>query len=286
MYQNKKGKIAVSKSKKRLIIICSILGVFIVLGIIFGALFCVRRISVDFATAINRFENTTEFKNGVIEASGVTKGKNIIFTNFNKVENKLEKAFPYGRFQIVRNFPNKIIIYIYEREPVFKIKDSTGDWHIYDEDLKLLQIVSNSNLEDEFNELPVPPSISGVNLNLCSKEGEVMNEPAFKAKYSSILDGVYGAKGSPIHIMSDITFSFDALLEKEIVTFTIAGSGTKIVVQGSGYFTEKIANGVYLYLSTIREDNFYTSILDQVVITVYDDFVPKENPRIVVSPTP
>lgn len=274
-----------SKSKKRLIIVCSIIGTLLVLGILFGALFSVRRISVDFATAVNRFETTSEFKQKVIDASGVTKGKNIVFTNFSKVEDKLEKAFPYGRFQIVRNFPNKIIIYIYEREPVFKVQDSNGDWHIYDEDLKLLQIVANVNLDDEFNDLPIPPSISGINLNLCEREGEVMDEPEFKSKYSTILDGVYGAQASPIHIMSDIVFSFDSLIEKEVVTFTIANSGTKIVIQGTDYFKEKIANGVYLYLSTIREDNYYSSILSEVVITVYDDFVPKENPRIIVSPS-
>lgn len=271
-----------AKSRKRLIIVCSIIGIFIAFGIIFGALFSVRRISVDFASAINRFDTSTAFKNSVIEESGVTKGKSIVFTNFDKVEKTLEKKFPYGKFHIVRNFPNKIIIYIYEREPAFRVQDSKGDWHIYDESLKLLQIVANTNLDDEFLNLPIPPAVSGIDLNLCEKEGEVMKESNFKAKYSSILDGVYGAEESPIHIMSDIVFSNDLDDGTNIVTFTLANSGTKIIVKGDNNFEEKIAKAVYIYLKEIREDNYYSSILDEVEITIYDH---ASSYMIVLTPT-
>ena len=85
--------------------------------------------------------------------------------------------------------------------------------------------------------------------------------------------------------MSDITFGYDDAIEKQIITFTIANSGTKIVVQGTDYIKEKIATSIHLYLSEIREDNYYSGMLDQVVITVYDNFVPGVNPNIVVSPT-
>lgn len=273
-----------TKAKKRLIIICSIIGTFIVLGVLFGVLFSVQRISVDFATNVNRFDTSAEFKSKVVKASQLEKGKSIIFTNFDKVEKRLEKAIPYGKFHIVRTFPNKVIIYVYERKPVFRIQDSNGDWQIYDESLKLLQIVANANLEDEFNNLPIPPAISGVDLNLCTKEGNRMREPDFKKKYSAILDGVYGAHESPINIMSHIVFSYDEIIDKQVITFTLANSGTKIVVQGTDYFEEKIAYGLHIYLSSIREDNYYSSILDEVVITVYDNFVPEVNSSIIISP--
>lgn len=272
-----------SKTKKRLIITFSIIGVFVLLMIVFGALFSLKRINVDFATATNRVEAYE--KEDIISASGIKKGKNIIFANYSKAEARLEKEFPYARFQIVRTFPNSVTIYVYERTPVIRVTSENGMWHIYDEDLKCLEIVAPTNISENNNDKV--PIYNGDGLVLCSSEGEFMNNPTFSSKLTTIIDGVYGAGQTPINIMSDITLEYNEALGFEVLTFVVRANGAKIVVQGEDYQLEKIAYGVYVYLSDVSSNEAYYDKLDKVTIVILNNFNPNiadtKQPRVLVD---
>jgi len=266
-----------TKLKQKLIITFSVIGVVLVLILSATALFSIKRINVDYLSSSDRIK---AYSSSEVRAySGIKKGKSILFANKARAIEVLEKKFPFAKFEIMRTFPSTMTIYLYERQPAFMVKNSEAYFEIYDEDLKCLDIVAGSNLA-EYG-LENVPTLSGANLNLCGEEGEFILDPAARAKISAILDGVYGAEGSNIGVMSDIAYSFDAINEMNITTFTLRAkeegkqSGGKIVVQGDNYLKEKIAFALYLYLN-ISDKEEYRERLDKLEITVLRNFDPND----------
>ena len=253
-----------SKTKKNLIIIGSIVGAFVLLMILFGTLFSLRTISVDYATGINRVEAYTIEE--IVKESKIKKGKNIVFADYDKNEKYLEKAFPYARFNIVRVFPSKVIIHVYERTPAFRVMNEDGFWHIYDETLKCLEVVANANIEE--NDIDKVPVFNGFDLDFNEQEGDKKQNKELAEKIDAILDGVYGVEETPISVMSDISIGFDEINNFEELTLEIASSGTTIVIQGSSFLREKIAYAVYIYLSETSSDPKYATILDKIQIKI------------------
>lgn len=272
-----------STAKKKLIIVLSIIGVFVILLIVFGTLFSVRTINVDKATYLESEQISSKLDDylteDIVKVSGVKKGKNIIFLNTTKAENNLESSFPYARFKIVRTFPNKVTIYMYERIPVFRILKE-GNWYVFDESLKCLDIVADANLH--LSGVSEVPTLSGVTLELCEKGGFI-NDVQFQARLASIIDGVYGASETSIDIMSDILLDKNSISGVDRITFTVKNSNTKIVVNGTDYLVEKIAAGVYIYESQIsnfvpdNNGNVHEGHLEDVTIEVLDKYRPKVN---------
>ena len=266
-----------SKSKKRLIVIFSIIGVLVVLMVVFGALFSLRRVSVDYATYAEDQSSSRIIayqEDEVIEASKIKMGKNLLFADFDKVEARLEKAFPYARFNIVRNFPDKIIIYMYERTPVFKVLDEDGFYNIYDEELKCLEKVSPANYTVENGYVGQVPTLHGVEFNKVSV-GELANNDYLKGKIKTLLDGVYAVDAMPINIMSDITFQNNDVLGFNELVLKINDElgGAKIVIQGEEVLKEKIAYAVYIYMHSVSQSTAeHASHLDKVTVTVLKNF--------------
>lgn len=271
--------IFMTKSKRNLIIIGSIVGVIVLFAILFGTLFSLKTIKVDFATTKNRVEMyTTE---DIISQSKIVKGKNIVFADYSKNEQRLEQKFPYAEFNIVRVFPSTAIIYVYERKPVFRVEDE-GFWYIFDEDLKCLEIVTTSNLELNNNvEIPV---LTEKNLNLEISAGEFLNNNELKSTVKNIIDGVYGFEETPIDILSDIALSNDDILGTSTITMKIKTDGVTIVILGTEYVKEKIAYALYVYASDVSQKADYHEKLDRVTITVKESFTPEDkNNKIIVS---
>ncbi len=257
-----------SKTKKNLIIIGSIVGALILLMVLFGTLFSLRTIKVDYATSTFRVEEYT--KSEIIEKSSIKKGKNIVFANYEKAEAKLEKAFPYASFNIVKTFPNTAIIYVYERAPVFRILSNEGFWYIFDEDLKCLEIVAPININENGNsEVPI---LSVENLTLDVEVGGFWDNKELKNKMKEIIDGVYGFEATPLSIMSHIALSNDDILGTNVITLKVKADGVTIVIQGDNLIKEKIAHAVYIYASDVSQNVKYQDKLDRVTITVYKDF--------------
>ena len=267
-----------SKRKRNLIIVGSIVGVLVDLAIIFGSLFGLRTITVDYLTTTFRVEEYS--KEDIIRASSIKKGKNIIFQEFDNNKQKLEKEFPYAEFKIMRVFPNTVIIYVYERVPVFRYLKN-GFWYIFDENLKCLEIVANANLNlNNNNDIPILNVDEGLNIDC--EVGEFLDNKNLKNTITNIIDGVYGFEETPISVVSDITLSNDDIFGTQVISLKITDSGTIINVQGENLLVEKIAYATYLYVSVVSQNPEYNGKLDKISITVYKDFN-LENKKVVVN---
>jgi len=264
-----------TKTKRKLIITFSIIAVVAILIVVFSALFSIKKINVEFVTDVNRTAAYTE--EDIVSKSKISKGKSIIFINTEKCINSLEKSFPYAKFKIIRTFPSTMTVYVYERTPVFKMKNNEQYYEIYDEYLKCLDIVAESSLEE--NNLENVPTLSGVEVELCGEEGKFINNKNLQSKITTIVDGVYGAHKTEIGIMSDIILGYDSDLGFDVLTLKIRSTqegkdnaGT-IIIQGSAYLKEKIAHAVHTYIS-ISDEEDYRTVLDKVRITVLSNFDP------------
>ena len=84
--------ISMSKTKKNLIIIGSVVGFLVLLTILFGSLFSIRTITVDTATTPVRVNEYS--KDEIISVAKISKGKNIVFAEFEKTEERSVTAPP------------------------------------------------------------------------------------------------------------------------------------------------------------------------------------------------
>ena len=266
-----------SKTKRNLIIIGSIVGVLLLLTIIFGTLFSVRTITVDYLTTTFRVEEYS--KTDIKKAAKISKGKNIVFLEFDKNEKALEKEFPYAKFNIVRVFPSTVIIYVHERKPIFRILKS-GFWFIFDEDLKCLEVVAGANINLNNNEnIPV---LHLENYDFDVEAGEFLVDNTLKQSIKNIVDGVYGFEETPVSILSDITLLTSDILGTQVISLKIKETGATLVVQGTNLVKEKIAYATYVYISDVSQNERYMNNLSNVTITVYQDFT-MENKKVIVS---
>lgn len=266
-----------TKTKRKLIITFSIIAVVAILIVVFSALFSIKKINVEFVTDVNKVAAYTEEE--IVAKSKISKGKSIIFTNTEKCINSLEKSFPYAKFKIVRTFPSTMTVYVYERTPVFKMKNNEQYFEIYDEYLKCLDIVAESSLEE--NDLANVPTLSGVDVDLCGEEGKFIDNKNLQSKITTIVDGVYGAHKTEIGIMSDIVMGYDSVNGFDVLTLKVRSTqegkdnaGT-IIIQGSSFLKEKIATAVHTYIS-ISDEEEYRTTLDTLVIKILNNFNPND----------
>jgi len=245
------------KRRKRLIVLFSILGVFLVLAIVCGTLFSLRTINVVYLSETTNARTSGYTQEQIIKSSNIKKGSNLLFANYNNSLNTLEREFPYAKFSVARNFPNTLNIYVYEREPAFRVRAEEGIWHIYDEELKLLEIVAEANLSMYNNDkLTI---MNGLNFKLASSVGQFAKSKEVAKKITILLDAVYsvGGESSPLSIMSDITFreNADNLGFTELLcTMSEDFGGGQILIQGENNLEDKVSYAVFFYLSVITND--------------------------------
>ena len=258
-----------TKTKRNLIIIGSIVGVFVVLMIVFGALLSLKKVQVDFRSLA--FE--TEFnytKEEIIQTADLKKGKSIVLLDTDKAKSKLEKEFPYAEFKLVRTFPNRITIYVYIREAVFKVQNKNSSFEIYDRDFKCLEIVDYMNLNEDHKNIP---TLQGVDLTLAGEEGLFMKEPEFQEKMATIADGVYGVGGTNINgLMTDIVFTYDNEKGCDILTLTLKSKAKIIIQDTTKNLFNKVADATMVYVIDVSQDEYYVTLLEQVTITLLRNY--------------
>lgn len=263
-----------TKTKKKLIVSFSIVGIVLMLIVLFLVLFSIKQVNVEFLSVQN---NTKYYSVQDIKSSSkIKKGKNIVFFNKEKSIKALEKKFPYASFQIVRTFPSTLTVYVFERTPAFKVLGEDDYFEVYDEDLKCLEIVAKENVKDQG--LENVPTLKGSNLKLCKEEGKFANNSKLKAKIGEIIDGVYASERTEISVMSDITFGKNELGVDEI-TLTVRAdqegkenAGT-IYIQGNAYVKEKIFYAMTVY-NQISDKQEYKTKLDKLTIKAIQTFNP------------
>lgn len=190
-----------TKRKRFWIIFTSVFVSLIVLFSVFALVFRLKTVDIEFR-AIAENSNLQE---GIIDKVRDTGdfdfGKNIVFMNFEDNIAKIEKSNPYVKVeQIVRHFPNIVRIYISERIPKYRVKDSnelTSSWYILDNDFKILDKVGEDELKTkkvcgDSNYFDQTIEIAKETLTFDSKIIGEFVENNLKNYLSSITSGIYG----------------------------------------------------------------------------------------------
>lgn len=163
-------------TKRSIIITTSIiLGILVVITILFGAVFRVRKVKVNFTQDFYYKAQINE----IISASNIKKGEGIFSVDTTKAKENIEKEFPYARVDGV-NLTSfiSVTISLSTRQPLYYAVQE-GIYYILDEDCKVLDIINDSEeagkyiwLENAFEigqDVEVGDFLNGNNSSACTK---------------------------------------------------------------------------------------------------------------------
>ena len=239
-------------SKKRAIILISVLGVIAVLMVICSTVFRVNALSVNFVSS----PHEKVLASDIIEASTVKKGQSVFFVNEDEIKASVEKNVPYAKVNSVEvRFPNKVIFHIAQREAYCYV--SSGDeMYVCDEELKILEVVNSYST-------PLV-EIKGINVNGKSS-GDFLTSPRLKEAFG-YFNGSYSIDDSEYFSLADVESSVIRSIEvvnNDLIVKTVKGFTAKIY-EGTQFKNEVIVFMGYLLeinassLNAGRED--FTSI--------------------------
>ena len=227
--------------KKGKIIALSIVGFFIVLLVILSCtLFNLKTVDVEF---LAQAENPLSIsKTDIYDAGDFKLGTNLLFNRFDKNIQKIEKECASIKVvKVVKKFPNKIAIYVIEREKQIRILGSDGYNYIFDDELK---VINKTAIYDEYKDIC---EVKGYSLPTTLGLGDFLQDKAFKPKMIKIMENIYTAGRTNIGIMSNITFSVtNDELQKEQVLMEFK-SGAQIKIVGLDKLAQKVLIAVDSY---------------------------------------
>ncbi|MBO4535074.1 MAG: FtsQ-type POTRA domain-containing protein [Clostridia bacterium] len=127
------------KGNGRIIIFIAIVVAIVILVLLNMTVFTINSVSVE-----NEVYSAYIDASGIIQASGLSKGKNIFFISESSSAAGVERAYPYLKVSsIERKFPSKVVIHVDVRQGMMSIaSEEYGVYAIVDEDLKVLELVS------------------------------------------------------------------------------------------------------------------------------------------------
>lgn len=236
-----------------LIVTISLLAVII---IITSTVFRLHDVRVEYRTDKDVMTSISDKQ--IIDASEIHYGRNLLFLDIHGYEQKLESAFPY--IQVVkfqRQFPNKVVIYLAERIPVFRVEDPNiqNEWVVYDKDLKILNASAFESLSP--TEKAVPALNTGELKNLFKGEltphtitiSTFFNNPVLRG-FAQAVAGAFNSGDRELSLVSDIVI--DEVTCKDYFTFKFLMKGTSksVIIETYGHKTElmnRIAQGFAIY---------------------------------------
>lgn len=208
--------------KKHIIVWSIVVGVILSLCIVCTMVFRLSKIDFQLTALLSIPERSRLFASGqtkqdvednMLESAKFEQGKNIMFMSFDAQINNIEKANPFVKVEkIVRKFPNKVVVYYYEREatalvPIADVEDS---YYVVDTDLKILdRVVADNqgkfknNNQDEYV-LPVIDYF-GYLVNFENyKVGDFIDNDALKTQLHTFVSGAFSANNSETALYEDI----------------------------------------------------------------------------------
>ena len=150
----------------------------------------------------------------------VVLGESIFLVDKDKISSTLEKKYPYLRVVgLETKFPNKIVVHAAERESLFAIKNSKGNYIILDEYGKVL---NDSLPYYEFEKLS--------NSNLGGAPIEVTFTEDWAIKDDDMVEGEFVKSINIKNLLTNIAYSFRS---SNYIPATTKGVFTNILVESS-----------------------------------------------------
>lgn len=225
---------------------------------VFALVFRLKTVDIEFRSRAINTNLSEDTPTRVLETGDFDIGKNIVFMNFDDNIQKIEKNNPFVKVeQVIRYFPNIVRVYISEREPKYRVKDSgqsSNSWYILDNDFKILDKVSegelttksisgNSNYYDQTIEI----TKETLTLKSSAIVGEFVTDD-IQNYLLSITSGIYG-KTKDFTTIRKIDYA------KTTQTFSITmrneslenAEGCKIVITGTDSLYEKALAGAVAF---------------------------------------
>lgn len=258
-------------TKRSIIITTSIiLGILVVITILFGAVFRVRKVKVNFTQDFYYKAQINE----IISASNIKKGEGIFSVDTTKAKENIEKEFPYARVDGV-NLTSfiSVTISLSTRQPLYYAVQE-GIYYILDEDCKVLDIINDREeaekyiwLENAFEigqDVEVGDFLNGNNSSACTK--------LYLALYSNatlklrdvdndgILDEHYLEREDMLNVLDSVEFAtpVDDLtygkIDKIILT-TSSNYGVKIEITDTSRQLDLKVNMAFSALRKLIEED-------------------------------
>ena len=267
--------------KRRIIVVCSIIGVLIVLVGVFAAMFNLQHINVEIVKnpdIVNSYgANICE---DIVKSGDFAYGSNTLFSSYEESQKKIEKAYPFVKVEkMVRKFPDKMTIFVSGRKPEVIVEDpeALNTWYILDIDKKVLAVINNfSDLQNGmYKDLPVVKGSDIKNV----ESGDFLNTKSAEI-IVDILDGIYGKDKTKSSVMSDITLD----LEREKYTIILRDgdtTGAKIEINGVKEIKEKVFIAYSLYKLVENDSRFPDK--QKMYFIVGKNFVYETNEKVIVK---
>lgn len=143
-------------SKGRIIFLSVFFIVVVAFIVVFSTVFNLKSVRVEYiSNAPILQENYTE--QDIINAGKFPYGKNVLFLDVDEISTRIEQTIPYAKVQkIMRQFPNKMVVYVVERTPAFKVNvpGSVNEWVVLDDSFKVLRVALDSELLETERNVP------------------------------------------------------------------------------------------------------------------------------------
>ena len=252
------------KRKRFWIIFSSVCLGLIILCTIFALVFRLKTVDVEIRSRETQASTNlgADIKQRVLETGEFDFGKNILFMNFKDNIEKIEKSNPFVKVeQVVRHFPNIVRVYISEREPKYRVKESseqTENWYILDDEFKILDKVSETELETKkisgtscYFDQTIEITKETCTLSASAIIGEFV-EDKLSTYLSDITAGFYGKTKDYTAIRmidySEINGKFIVTMRNEGLKETNDAKGCNIVFYGTTDLYKKALSGAVAFI--------------------------------------
>ena len=260
--------------KKRLIIISVILSVFAVMIVLASTVFMLKSASVDIVSANTSVLSASD-SDSIIKCAKFNYGGNVLFMNFNKQIERIEKEFAYAKVEkIERKFPNKVVVHISERSPAFYVQ-TTQYIYVLDNDLKVLNVVAPEDFNESNSSLPqnalLVPKLFDFEIESGTTKGSKLKNDALKSIIQSIITGL---KKSDINITQLKSIKTFYEVDEFRLELGIDNNEMTLLIKGAKDLSQKVQVGIQAYNAHISENPSATGKMEQVSATDIS-FVPQ-----------
>ncbi len=248
------------KSRKKFWIVFTsvVLSVALVM-LVFGLATRLKTITVEFRTRASA--DYTMLDDGitekVISTGEFNKKKSLLFTDFDKHIANIEKANPYIKVeQVIRHFPNVVKVYISERIPKYRVRDTEdfNKWYILDADFKVLDMVTggekavdSQNYGRRSSFYDVTTMVAPETLTISAYIGEFVESDELLANLNTIRNGITQVLGD----VSSRVKSIKVDDGKFLLTMKNSGinddNGCEILLEGSDNLERKAQAGALAF---------------------------------------